>query len=210
MNSKTPPEHLLIFTRYPEPGNTKTRLIPALGAVGAAELQRHMTEHTVNWVRQYRQAAPLSVEIRFASGSLAQMQTWLGLDLDYTRQGEGDLGDRLTQAFQTAFEQGQQRVVAIGTDCPDLGMSQLSAAFSHLHQADLVLGPATDGGYYLIGLQRWLPEVFQGIDWGSEQVLQQTLAIAQSLQLAVALLQPLTDIDRPENLPLWHTMRGTQ
>lgn len=209
MNSKKPPEHLLIFTRYPEPGNTKTRLIPTLGAVGAATLQRQMTEHTVNWVRQYRQATPLSVEIRFAGGSLAQMQTWLGPDLDYSLQGEGDLGDRLTRAFQTAFEQGQQRVVAIGTDCPSLDSVQLAAALSHLHQADLVLGPATDGGYYLIGLRRFLPEVFQGIDWGSERVLQQTLAIAQSLHLSVALLQPLTDIDRPEDLPLWYAIRDT-
>lgn len=200
-------DRLLIFTRYPQPGKTKTRLIPALGAEGAAALQCQLTEHTI---RQVRQLAPLSTEIWFAaddSGDPAPMQNWLGPDWLYQAQPAGDLGDRLTHAFQLAFESGMERVVAVGTDCPGLDAARMMEAFQALQFHDLTLGRATDGGYYLIGLRRMIPELFAGIDWGTERVFGQTIAIAQQLGLTAATLAPLTDIDRPEDLPVWEAIR---
>jgi hypothetical protein len=90
--------------------------------------------------------------------------------------------------------------VIIGTDCPDLTIEILTQAFEALKQHDLVLGPAADGGYYLIGLRRLLPELFVEVSWGTSQVRQQTVEIAQSLDLAIAFLPLLNDIDRPEDL----------
>jgi uncharacterized protein len=200
---ETAKQHLIIFTRYPEPGQTKTRLIPALGTEGAANLQRQMTEYTLLQVKQLQSSSIISFEVRFAGGSLQLMQDWLGCDLIYRSQGEGDLGSRMVQSFCNAFELGAEKVIIIGTDCPGISAQILVTAFEHFRQGDLVVGPAVDGGYYLIGLQRLIPELFISIDWGTSQVLQQTIDIAQTLNLSVADLPVLADIDRPEDLPIW-------
>jgi len=203
MLSHPNPDRLIIFTRLPYPGTTKTRLIPALGARGAALLHRQLGEHTLATVREglhKKMAKPIAVEVRFTGGTLEQMQGWLGEDLEYRPQSEGDLGDRLKAAAQEAFESGCSRVVIIGTDCPDLDAVTLMQAFESLHSHDIVLGPAMDGGYYLIGLSRFIPQIFQGIAWGTGEVLAQTLAVAGSESLTVAQLPELRDIDRPEDL----------
>ncbi|MEA5504223.1 TIGR04282 family arsenosugar biosynthesis glycosyltransferase [Halotia wernerae UHCC 0503] len=196
-------QHLIIFTRYPEPGKTKTRLIPALGTVGAANLQREMTEHTISQVRELQTATCISLEVRFSGGNLPLMQNWLGLDLFYQSQGEGDLGSRMARSLFDAFESGREQVIIIGTDCPEVNSQILTEAFEQLHTCDLVLGPAIDGGYYLIGLRRLIPELFVNIDWGTSQVLQQTVDIAEELNISLVYLPPLADVDFPEDLPIW-------
>ncbi|NJL36420.1 MAG: glycosyltransferase [Leptolyngbyaceae cyanobacterium SM1_4_3] len=211
-------EHLIVFTRYPEVGKTKTRLILALGAEGAAMLQRQMTEFTLKQVAQLADQqnskrdrashSPPSVEIRFAGGDRTLMQDWLGSRWLYQPQATGDLGERMCQAFQFAFETGSKRVVTIGIDCPELDAATLAQAFQALQNHDLVLGPATDGGYYLIGLCSLIPELFRGIDWGTDQVFQQTVAVAEAKDLAIATLLPLTDVDRPEDLPIWEATQA--
>lgn len=193
-------ECLIIFTRYPKPGKTKTRLIPALGAEGAATLQRQMTEHTLAQAKELRGERLVSVEVYFVGGNQQLMQSWLGTSVIYRQQSEGDLGKRMAIAFQTASEAGYQRVVIIGTDCPDLNAQLMVKAFQSLEQHDLVLGPAQDGGYYLIGGRRLIPELFIGISWSTAEVLQQTISIAQKLKLAVTFLPMLSDVDRPEDL----------
>ena len=198
--------HLIIFTRYPIPGKTKTRLIPALGAKGAADLQRQLTEHTV---MQARSLMPgISVEVRFTGGDAAQMADWLGADLAYLAQTEGDLGTRMAQAFQQSCSRGAERVVIIGIDCPQIGSERLRAAFEKLQSHDLVLGPATDGGYYLIGLRRFVPDLFIGVDWGTEVVYRQTVAIAERKKMVIASLAPLADIDRPGDLWVWEQVKS--
>ncbi len=211
-------DRLIVFTRYPQPGQAKTRLIPALGAEGAANFQRQMTEHTLRQV-QILQSAGISVEIWFASTQSdsqsngidrSLMQDWLSSTWVYQAQQGEDLGERLIHAIQAAFDAGMQRVVTIGTDCPDLDAARMQQAFEQLQQADVVLGPATDGGYYLIGLKQPIPQLFTGITWGSASVLQQTIAITEQLGLTVALLDALTDIDRPEDLAVWEAMQQSQ
>lgn len=194
-------EQLIVFTRYPEPGKTKTRLIPALGAEGAAKLQQEMTENTLAAASILQHQRGTHIEVYFTGGTAAQMSAWLGEKLRYRPQSEGDLGDRLTKAFATAFAAEMERVAAIGIDCPDLDATLLTRAFSLLETADLVLGPAVDGGYYLIGMSRFVPELFVGIAWSTATVLEETRAIAQRLGLAIAYLPQLNDVDRPEDLP---------
>ncbi len=196
-------ERLIIFTRYPEPGKTKTRLIPALGPERAAILQQRMTEHTLAQAQLLQASSAIALEVRFTGGDRYLMRSWLGTELAHRSQGEGNLGQRMTQAFQSAFRAGMQRVVIIGIDCPDLDAIILSKAFQELQQHDLVLGPATDGGYYLIGLRRFVPELFQDIAWSTDRVWQQTIAIAQQHHLSVGSLPPLDDVDRPEDLAIW-------
>ncbi|MEM8781058.1 MAG: TIGR04282 family arsenosugar biosynthesis glycosyltransferase [Cyanobacteria bacterium P01_G01_bin.49] len=193
--------NLIIFTRYPEPGKTKTRLIPALGAKGAATLQRQLTEHTITEVKKLLQEVTIS--IYYAGKNLELMQAWLGNAFNYYTQTGEDLGKRMKSAFSDSFELGFSHVVIIGIDCPDLNIALLQEAFSRLKNYDLILGEATDGGYYLIGLKRVIPELFQDIPWGTSQVLPLTKHLSEKLNLKTYFLPMLSDIDRPEDLPIW-------
>ena len=199
MTTETIRKRLIIFTRYPEPGHTKTRMIPALGAEGSAGLQRQMAEHTLVQVRKVQ----AELEVHFAGGSQRLMQDWLGADLTYQQQSEGDLGQRMKSAFEVSFADGINRTVMVGVDCPDINTTIIAEAFDALEQQDLVLGPAADGGYYLIGLKCLIPELFLGINWGTSQVLAKTQSIAQKLGLTVYYLPLLEDVDRPEDLAIW-------
>lgn len=194
-------EKLIIFTRYPEPGKTKTRLIPVLGKAGAANLHGLMAGRTIARALSLQNSRQLSVEIHYTGGSQQQMQDWLGTDLIYQNQIDGgDLGARMTAAFEKSFDSGVDKAAIIGTDCPDLKAEIVAQAFDELSDRDLVLGPAKDGGYYLIGLRRSIPELFGGINWGTSEVFACTRAIAQNLGLNIAVLPILADIDRPDDL----------
>ena len=196
-------EKLIVYTRYPEPGKTKTRMIPALGKEGAAKLQREMTEHTLNTARQLKESRNVEIEVHFTGGNKQLMLDWLGKDLNYITQVTGDLGAKMQSSFQQAFASNNQRVVTIGIDCPDISLNILNNAFDSLYKRELVLGVAKDGGYYLIGLNKMIPQLFQNINWGTEIVLKQTKAIAEQLNLNIKYLSSLSDVDYPEDLPVW-------
>lgn len=200
-------DQLLIFTRFPEPGRTKTRLIPALGAEGAADLQRELTARTLRWAEGVARDYPLRVVVLFDGGDAAAMRRMFG-DFDYRPQAGGDLGQRMAAAMSEAFSSGARRAVVVGCDCPQLEASIARAALERLAEYDVVLGPALDGGYYLIGAARSLPQLFQNVAWGESTVLQQTLAIAGAHALRMSLLFPLADIDRPQDLSVWRKVCG--
>lgn len=178
---------IALFARWPEPGKAKTRLIPALGAQGAADLHRRLTERTVATVL----ASGLRCEVRSTGADPAAFRDWLGVDA--VDQGDGDLGVRLARAARDL------PVLLIGADCPDLTPTHLRAAAAALSIAPAVIGPAQDGGYWLLGLAE-PADVFEGIDWGGPQVLAQTVA---RLAVPPVVLDTLADLDRPEDLACW-------
>jgi len=198
---------LVIFTRFSEPHKAKTRLIPALGPEGAAALGREMTWHTFARARELAEAFSLSVEVRFEGGDAERMAAAFGNGFPYRPQGTGDLGCRMERAFAEAFREGAERIVIIGTDCPEITPQLIRESFQCLATCDLVLGPAADGGYYLIGLRRPAPQLFTDIPWGTERVFEETLRHANELSLKVSPLKTLSDVDRPEDLPVWHRVR---
>ncbi|MGD8446046.1 MAG: TIGR04283 family arsenosugar biosynthesis glycosyltransferase, partial [Desulfobacterales bacterium] len=205
---------LIIFTRYPQPGTTKTRMIPKLGDEGAAELQRQMTEHIVSRVTGNTALRSTSVEVRFEGGNKHLMAAWLGTGFDYSPQGNGDIGIRMSRAFEDGFGNGYASVVIIGSDIPDITGDIVNKAFDELRRHDLVLGPAADGGYYLIAMGKTVfiqaaARLFGGIRWGTEGVLSQTLAAADRLSLSFFLLDTLADVDRPEDLTVWQQTSKT-
>ena len=126
---------------------------------------------------------------------------------EYRPQGAGDLGKRMNRALAEALDQGFRRVVLVGSDLPDLTPEILLESLAALGRCDLALGPAKDGGYYLIGLSRPAPELFSGVDWGGASVLARTLDKARTAGLSYGLLGELCDVDRPEDLPLWQKAR---
>ena len=201
-------ERLIIFTRYPETGSTKTRLIPLLGAEGAANLQRKMTENTLSRMKGLTASNDLTIEIRYDGGNEEVMRQWLGSELDYASQGDGDLGCRMKRAFEDAFKSGAASVVIIGTDIPELTAVDITKAFVALKQKKMVMGPAKDGGYYLIGLQKnevssAVGDLFTGITWGERDVLKKTLKIAEGFGLSYSLLKEMDDVDWPEDIFIW-------
>ncbi len=208
---KVTASRLIIFTRFPQKGKTKTRLIPTLGAQGAADLQRDMTRKTIAWAEKLETAESATVEVYHKGGNELLMQQMFGDKLPYRLQIGDGLGARLAEAFSTAFRSGARRVVAIGTDCPGLSRPLVEYALKQLAGNDLVIGPATDGGYYLIGLARDIPQLFADVPWGSGDVFYTTLRKAEELRLSVATLEKLRDIDRPEDLDFLNMVeRGKQ
>ncbi|MDX2474638.1 MAG: TIGR04282 family arsenosugar biosynthesis glycosyltransferase [Candidatus Krumholzibacteria bacterium] len=188
-------ETLIIFTRFPEPGRTKTRLMPELGANGAAALHRALVERTLHTVRQASETRDVVLEIHH-TGEVAPMQAWLGAEWKYRPQAAGDLGARMLASLAAA----DGPAVLIGTDCPDLTPEILVGAFAALPQNDVVLGPAADGGYYLVGMNSARPEIFVDIPWGGAQVLSSTRDRLAQAGLRWHELAILSDIDRPEDL----------
>jgi len=201
--NNTPDSNLLIFSKYPVARQVKTRLIPALGAKVAAQLHRQLAETAISTARSWQQISSEKVNritVHYTGAGEKDFRSWLGSDLDYQEQPAGDLGQRMGTAFENSFECGIMHIIGIGTDVPTLTAALLRQADINLKNHDVVLGPAADGGYYLIGMNSFHPELFVGIDWGTECVYAQTLAICTRLGLKIAELPILNDIDRPEDL----------
>jgi uncharacterized protein len=192
-------DRLIIFGRYPVAGRTMTRLIPALGPAGAADLQRQLTEDILETVRRFARPRKIEVEICFEGDSKQKMRQWLGSGALLSRQVPGNLGERMQAAFLDAFQRGAERVVLLGTDIPHIRTDHLEQAFDALAKNDLVIGPSTDGGYWLIGLN-YPVDLFEGIKWSTDAVFGQTLALAKEHGLRVKAISPLKDIDTAEDL----------
>jgi len=195
-------DRLILFGRYPVPGRTKTRLIAVLGAARAADFQRDLTEKTLRTDRSVALGRPVDLEACFEGGTPAKLRRWLGPDLIFSEQRSGDLGERIKTAFVKAFHQGAQRVVLHGTDIPGLTAQHIHQVFDALKRYDLVLGPSTDGGYWLIGLNK-PADLFDGMEWGTSSVFDKTVAAARGQGLSVHVLSPLTDMDTGEEVKHW-------
>jgi uncharacterized protein len=191
-----PQVRLVLFTRYPVSGAAKTRLISALGGDGAAAVHKTLTERTVATLRQVGQDEH-AIEIYYTGATEEAFAGWLGDDLHYVLQAEGDLSDRLLAALDPA------PVIFFGSDTPDLSAAHIDAAIMALESCDVAIGPADDGGYYLIALAGPYAQLFDDIRWSSEHTLADTLARARDSGLTAELLETLHDCDRPEDLARW-------
>ena len=187
--------HLIVFLKAPRPGFVKTRVAATAGRDKACAIYRELVETLLAGLGSLD-----SVELRFwPDDAAAEIKSWLREGWTAEPQGEGDLGDRLRRAFASAFNSGAQRVVIIGSDCPEVEAADIRSAWRELAAHDLVVGPAVDGGYWLIGLSSPQPKMFAGIAWSSDQVLGQTLQLGRELGLRIQLLRILTDIDTEED-----------
>ncbi|MFM2409452.1 MAG: hypothetical protein RL481_280 [Pseudomonadota bacterium] len=184
---------LVLFARYPTAGAAKTRLIPALGAEGAAAVHRQLTERTLAVLK----ATGFPVELHYTGAQEAAFRGWLGDGVTLVPQAEGDLTDRLMAALRPP------PVIFFGADTPDLAYHHVRQAIAALETRAVTLGPADDGGYYLIGMKQPMPEILTDIPWSTDQVLPETMRRLTSLGVEPVLLETLHDCDRPEDLPRW-------
>ena len=190
--------HLLVLARVPVLGQVKSRLAAEIGAPAALAAYRELLAIT--------RAAAAGAGVHgtaWLAGPAAAVAAWAWPELAVCTQPPGDLGRRLAAAFAAAFAAGAGRVAVIGTDCPGLRAAHLTRAFALLADHDLVLGPAADGGYYLLGLRQIQPALFQHKAWGTASVLADTLADARRLGLRVAQLPTLRDVDTAADLAAW-------
>ncbi len=183
-----PPPTIVLFAKFPVPGQAKTRLIPAVGAEGAARVHRLLVERTMETIR----ASGLPFAVHFTGAGAEEFRNWLGDDVALVEQGEGDLGARLNRVGGPA--------ILLGGDIPGLAVRHLQEASEALLRKDAVIGPAQDGGYYLLGFNRRLPFLFTDMPWGTETVLNDTLERLKAAEVEPALLEMLDDCDRPADL----------
>ena len=187
---------LLIFLKYPTPGQVKTRLAVSLGDETAAEIYRACIELTLERLSSLSSETTVCVD---PASACDRARAWLGSPWHVHPQVGATLGERLTYAVTEAFEDGVQRVACIGTDSPWLTAQHIDGAFAALDRSDVAIGPTEDGGYYLIGLSRQIPELFDGIAWSAPSVFRATLAKARALHLRIQTLPLGYDVDRFED-----------
>lgn len=194
---------LAIFARAPVAGQCKTRLIPALGAEGAAALHAQLVERTVKVAMSVAHAEVTLWTEGKADHPFFQYLACAYPVLQWRQQPEGDLGERMHQVFVAH----QQPTLLMGSDCPVFTSALLTEYAALLQQHDAVIVPAEDGGYVLVGLQTPCVEIFRCVDWGSDRVMDQTRQ--RLCQLALRWIEPemLWDIDRPEDMQRWADMR---
>lgn len=181
---------VLLFAKAPRPGLAKTRLAKEIGSAQAAAVYRTVGSHVVAAVGT---GYPITVWYE-PDDALEEMREWLG-EWEYQPQAEGDLGARMGHAFAMHFERGDRPVIIVGADAPGVDAAVIAQAVAALRSADAVLGPALDGGYYLIGLNALFGRLFDGIAWGGATVLSDTLDRMRSAGRRVTLLHPLRDVD---------------
>lgn len=182
---------LVIFAREPVPGRVKTRLAKDVGIAAAAALYDLMLRHVVKSVisTQY------DIVICKTPESGGACFEGIAPGAVIRDQPEGDLGEKMSGVFKAEFARGYRRICIIGTDCPGITSSGILRAFELLGNFELVLGPSCDGGYHLVGLSVFHPELFEDIAWGTDDVLSGTLEIARSLGIDYGCLAVMADID---------------
>lgn len=180
--------HLIIFVKNPIPGTVKTRIARTVGNDRAVQVYRHLLQHT----QQITRYTPYAKAVYYAD-FINPDDGWDGYGK--ALQAGDDLGERMANAFREQFAARAEKVVIIGSDCLTITEDHLAQAFRALDQADVVIGPATDGGYYLLGMKRLHDDLFTNMPWSQPDLLDRTKAVLTASGQTVALLPELTDID---------------
>lgn len=187
-------QQLIVFVKNAEPGRVKTRLAATIGNKKALEIYHGLLAYTI----AQTQELTISKKV-FYSPSIIKDDQWAKAGFDQALQSFGQLGNRMSDAFKQAFQDGYRSAAIIGSDCPELTTKILNQAFEALETHDVVMGPAEDGGYYLLGMSSFQPELFQHKQWSSNSVGPDTQADCLRLGLSLALLPTLSDIDYEED-----------
>ena len=190
---------VLLFIKSPEKGQVKSRLAKAIGEDAALDVYKCLVSQTLENLKDGDYLFRICF---YPSDSGAIIENWLGNAYYYSPQHGRDLGEKMKNAFVHAFSDGVEKVLLIGSDIPDMSIPLLNEAFNALDSSDAVIGPANDGGYYLIGFNRasFLPDIFQGIVWSTDSVFDDTMKVFVKSGLSVHALRVLTDVDTFEDL----------
>jgi rSAM/selenodomain-associated transferase 1 len=194
---------LIVFVKSPHLGQVKTRMQPELSTEVSLNLHKAMGRDLVD---HFSQSQYFDFFIHFwPENARGEMQSWLGTNLNYIPQQGSDLGEKLKNSFSNAFQQNYQKVCIIGSDLPTLSEKNILVAFQKLESSNVVLGPTMDGGYYLVALKKYYPQIFDNIGWSTESVFKQTLLRTKQQNLSVFQMDIQQDIDIYEDVfYLWN------
>lgn len=188
---------LIVFLKFPHPGDVKTRLSKDIGPNHAAILYSMLVEEILHTIEG---AAPYDIFYYCdTNASIEDYESWISIK-NIVFQSKGHLGEKIFNAFDDVFHRGYDRVVIIGTDCITLTKTDILSAFTYLQNTDVVIGPASDGGYYLLGLREATKALFEDISWSTRAVLPQTLKICEDCHYSVCQLDVKSDVDSIEDL----------
>ncbi len=187
----------MVFARNPIEGRVKTRLAASIGKEKAFRVYKSLLAYTESVVKK----VDATIEIWYSEFVVTE-DIWSGSDVVKRVQPAGNLGEKMSQAFRSGFEEGYHKIIIIGSDCHQLKATHIENAFQMLEDSDVVLGPSQDGGYYLLGMKRWQPALFRDKPWSTSSLYQKTLATAASENLSVSTLEILNDIDTIEDLDI--------
>ncbi|MCK5088106.1 MAG: TIGR04282 family arsenosugar biosynthesis glycosyltransferase [Melioribacteraceae bacterium] len=192
---------IIVFARYPVEGKVKTRLASTIGARSAANIYKKIAKNVINEIK----SVPNSNKYIFYSEEKENglIKKWLGKRFYYAHQNGDDLGERMQNAFRIVFGHSPNKVIIVGTDTPDLSADVINNAIDVLDKSDIVIGPAKDGGYFLLGMRKFYPELFQGIQYSTDTVFDETIKKINSLGLTFNRLNELQDIDTEGDLVQW-------
>ncbi|MEX2592354.1 MAG: TIGR04282 family arsenosugar biosynthesis glycosyltransferase [Anditalea sp.] len=185
---------IIIFQKKPERGKVKTRLAKTIGDEKAVEVYQYLLDHT------HQQVALLHVPTFVFFDKEVQPEFLRNRNYHSAIQSPGNLGEKMKSAFQEVFDQGYQKAVIIGTDCKELEAEILSGAINSLESHDLVIGPALDGGYYLLGMKKIHPPLFENKEWSSSTVFSDSMKDVKNLGLDTCILKELSDVDIYEDM----------
>jgi len=189
-----PENKLIIFVKNEEVGKVKTRLAESIGDRKALQVYQGLVKHT------HSVTLPLKVNKEvWYSIEVEHDDVWSKGHFKKKVQMGSDLGHKMAYAFEDAFQNGATKVAIIGSDNAEITSDVLEKAFIKLDETDIVIGPAKDGGYYLLGMNRYHPQLFEGVEWSTEEVLQTTINIIEQLGLTYTKLKPLNDVDTIED-----------
>lgn len=186
---------LMIFIKNPVEGKVKTRLGASIGSVNALQVYKKLLNHT----REVALQVSVDRQVWYSS-MIDHRDSWSSDNFSKQLQKGADLGERMSSAFESAFDGGYSKVVIIGSDCFGLSHQHIEKAFQALEQHDTVIGPSKDGGYYLLGMKSYSPELFNDIEWSTPQVFDKTIEHFRSHDLSFKTLDVLNDIDTIEDL----------
>lgn len=187
---------LIIFVRHPELGNVKTRLAAQIGDAGALYVYQELLQHTLQITRLVHANKAV-----FYAATIVPDDLWNEKNYYKFLQTGDDLGSRMQAAFQAVFGDGYEQAVIVGSDCFELDSLIIESAFNQLENHDVVIGPAKDGGYYLLGLKKLRVELFQNKHWSTPSVFEETMTTIRQLQKSVYTLPLLSDVDEEKDLP---------
>jgi len=190
---------LIIFAKVSRPGEVKTRLGSTLGMERAAAIYREFAEHAFTLADELARGGVNTCLFYSPGASKAEVMEWVGRDFVYYAQQGDSLGERMHQAFAATFLDGTSQSVIIGTDVPELRVERIKSAYEALQSHDVVIGPSTDGGYYLLGMNAPLKNVFANVAWSTDSVFRTTMDTIHARGYACHLLPEEKDIDTEED-----------
>jgi rSAM/selenodomain-associated transferase 1 len=203
MTSEKKDNAIIVFTRFPVEGKVKTRLAKDMGDKFAVSFYRVCAEHTFTELLKVKETGSELFLFCSEESEIEQVMNWAGNNFKYYSQQGSDLGIKMYNAFDTVFKKEYKKVIIIGTDAPDVSMNIIQSAISVLDNYSVVIGPANDGGYFLLGFKSKLIDLFSGIEWSTDSVFDNTIEKLNNSKTNYFILEELTDIDTLEDLQYW-------